>query len=111
MKQTLLLMMAVLVFSCKKTADDNSLHFYRAETQCTEPWQKGTYEPGTNAHKAAVELFLSDSLGVTVSELAIAKENSDFQCQACTCENGYVIRFKSAEEHKAALLAAGFLQQ
>ncbi len=110
MKQTLLLMMAVLAFSCKKT-DDGLLDFYRAETQCADPWQKGTYEPGTNAHQQAVELFLTDSLGVTVSDLAVAKENSDFQCQACTCENGYVIRFKSAEEHKAALLAAGFLQQ
>lgn len=104
-------MMTVLAFSCKKTNDNSLLSFYRAETQCSEPWQKGTYEPGTNEHQQVVEVFLSDSLGVTVSEMAIAKENNDVQCQACTCVNGYVIRFKSAEENKTALLAAGFLQQ
>jgi hypothetical protein len=111
MKQTLLLMMAALAFSCTKTNNTTLLPFYRAETQCAERWQKGTYEPGTDAHKETVELFLSDSLGVTVSDLTIVKENDEAQCLACNCVNGYVIRFKSSEEHKAALLAAGFLQQ
>lgn len=100
-----------LLFACKKQPQDNPISFYKAETQCSERWQTGNYEIGTSEHENAVIQFLSDSLSVTVSDLQVTKESDSIVCQACTCENGYVIRFNAPETYKQTLLNAGFFEQ
>jgi hypothetical protein len=103
------LSLSAFVFACKDEENDG-LSFYYEETQCADPWQKGNYEPATQAHKNAVSAYLSDSLGITFEALEIAKENNEAVCLACTCTNGYVIRLEAGAASEAKLVAFGFVK-
>ncbi len=99
-----------LSFSCGKETSVNDLSFSYKETQCAEPWQLGNYEPGAEAHKTVVSTYLTDSLNIEFEALEIKKENDGAACQACTCENGYVIRLKSSAAFENKLTVFGFVK-
>ena len=112
MKYFMFFLLAIVAFSCKKeTTDHSELAFYYGETQCADAWQTGAFETGSVAHENAIKSYLTDSLDVTFTSFTLVKENDEAVCLACTCTNGYVIRFKSTEDDKADLLAAGFKLQ
>jgi hypothetical protein len=90
LKDLLLLLIAVIIFSCKKEkliGDDEYVTLSYHQTYCADLWETGNTDSVTLRNLAN---YLIDA-NLYVSSLYINEETPGEMCNACTCKTGKVI--------------------
>lgn len=104
--RTLLFLLVVLLFACKK--DDNSLgiEMIFEETQCANPWEA---LPNSKDYLLNVHEYLN-SEGIEVYSISIETTDSKgIHCDACNCFSGRIIKIRIPETDKEKAETVGFL--
>lgn len=112
MKKALVLLVYILIISCKseelvnENVLNNEVYYVYSPTQCAEKWQ---FEATNKETLANISNYLKEN-GILVTLLQISEPDGKIYCQACTCPSGRVITVKALDyENGKKLIKLGFV--
>lgn len=98
-------LLALALSACKPEVCPSDWTHEYAETQCADPWQRGSNDAQTQQN---ITQYLAEQ-GIAVQQIEIVQlEDSVFVCAACTCSSGRLIRVQVSEDDSAELVALGW---
>lgn len=104
--QLLILLPLLLAVSCDTEQPDIQYTHAYAETQCNDPWLKGSTH---KALAANVEAYLR-TRGITVYGAKASGDNLIMTCQACSCPTGITIQIAVPDADSARVRRIGFVK-
>jgi hypothetical protein len=97
-------LLALALGACKPEVCPLEWTHEYAETQCADPWQRGSDDTQTQQN---ITQYLAEQ-GIAVIQIEIEVIDEGPFCAACTCGSGRLIRVEVAEEDSAGLAALGW---